>query len=266
MKWGSKYVLAILGLLNLSFLLLWANGRKTEYETKQALSSLSEFNKPILQGFSKACEFSSCKWRTEEHSIPNHLHEQLMAAIQALESAKPGSGFDARPLLDSFDWKRKELEKLRFSMSALSDFENDSVFQAFLALGKVQDAELSFFLREVLLFKIIRAKHSITTGAICHFGDPNIAVSGIHDYYHLGDSLNVELFPYEEMFSCSHPRVQSITIQDSVYTHSDSFEFQIRHPVSPNTESDDVSVKAVFKRVEDEFELERTYDVGITKR
>lgn len=267
MKWGSKYVLAFLGLLNLSLLLLWANGRKTEFETKQALSSLSEFNTPTLQSFSRAAEFSSCKWRTdEEYSIPNHLHEELMDAILALDSAKRGSSFDASLLLDSFDWQRKELQKLRFNMSALPSFESDSVFQTFLSLGKVENTELALFLRQVMLHKIIRIKHSATYAVYCKWGEPDIAISGIHDYYEVGDSLNVELFPYERMNYCSHARVQSITIQDSVYTHSDSFEFQIRHSVSPNPASDNVSVKAVFKRVDDEFKLERAYDIGIAKR
>lgn len=212
MKWGSKYMLSALGLLNITLLLLWAQTRKAQYDTATSHDllvdlNLHSFQERVTELKNRACNFVSSP-RGQNHEFYKRFEDFSKWADDTL------------PIPEML--KKLEGDTTLLKMHHLSEiYGKDSFLKSWKEFSPDVKRTYSGVLRLAALSRVLERYQQASSSCSIGGGTWEAHVDGIMRHYDVGDTLDARFFIGLQLSYCLKDAIKSIKVEDKLYDLSE---------------------------------------------
>lgn len=213
MKWGSKYVLSALGLLNITLLLLWAQTRKAQYGVAESHDLLEDlhlhsFQEEVTRLKGHACNFVSNP-RGRYHKFYkrfNDFSEWINDSLQVNSILKMLEG-------DTTLLRIHQLSEM---------YGKDSFLKSWKEFSPEVTRSYSGVLRLAALSRVLEFYRQASSSCSAGGGIWDGHVDGNLSQYNLGDTLSAQFFIGLHLEYCHKDAIKSIKVGEKVYELSEA--------------------------------------------
>lgn len=225
MKWGSKYVLSALGLLNITLLLLWAQTRKAQYDVTESHNLLVDLNLHSFQEEVKKLKGRACNFVSNPRGRYHKLYKRFEDFSEWAD--------DSVQINDILKMLEGDTTLLR--MHQLSEmYGKDSFLKSWKEFSPEVIRSYPGVIRLAALSRVLEFYQQASSSCGYGGGYWDAHVDGNMPYYNLGDTLSTQFFIGLHLDYCIKDAIKSIKVGEKLYelTEADFPNPSVLHPLT----------------------------------